>query len=225
MKALTLFRWITFLLAGGYCVRMALWSDYVQVGGPFRFLTIWALFLSFFCASRMIARMEGRTERRWDALVAATAVINTMVVILYWRLYFADPASVTRDGELSSWWLEGYLHGLGPALQVVEAVFLHRAFRKPHLGAGVLVGIIALYVAWAELVQRPLNDSPVGSVTTGLPYPFLNSLEFGDRAVFYATNVGVGLVVLVIFAVVSLGWARIAPAPAAPVARRDSPGI
>lgn len=224
MRMLLIFRWVTFLLAGGYCVRMVLWSEYVQIGGPFRFLTIWALFLSFFCASRMIARMEGRSDKRWDALVAATAVINTMVVILYWRLYFADPASVTSDGELNSWWLEGYLHGVGPALQVIEAVFLHRAFRRPHLGAGVLLGIIAAYVAWAELVQRPFNDAPLGSVTSGLPYPFLNSLEFSERSVFYATNVGVGLVVLVLFALVSLGWGRIVPAPEERQAPRDSRG-
>lgn len=225
MRMLLIFRWVTFLLAAGYCVRMVLWSDYEQIGGPFRFLTIWALFLSFFCVSRMIARMEGRSDRRWDALVAATAVINTMVVILYWRLYFADPSSVTRDGTLSSWWLEGYLHGIGPALQVTDAVFLHRAFRRPHLGAGVLLGIIALYVAWAELVLRPFNDAPIGTVTSGLPYPFLNSLEFSDRSVFYATNVGVGLVVLMLYAAVSLGWSRFVPAPEVRQAPRDNPDI
>lgn len=112
-----LYRWAVFLLAAGYAVPMGLFGDDDGVGGPFRSLTVRALFASFFCASRMIALEEGRSEWRRDGLVAATAVLNAMVVMLYWRLFLQDPASVTRDGAPGAWWLEVYLHGLGPLLQ------------------------------------------------------------------------------------------------------------
>ena len=199
-KGVLIYRWIVFLLAAGYCLRTIFFAGYDGFGGPFRYLTIWALFLSFFCASRMLALSEGRSQRRWDAVVSATTVVNAMVVLLYWRLYFADPASVTRDGELGAFWLEIYLHGLGPALQAIDAVFVHRSFRQIWRALGVLFAIILTYVGWAELIVGPMNDSPVGSVTSGLPYPFLNSLEFSGRAVFYASNFGVAIVLLLVFA-------------------------
>ena len=202
-------RWTVFLLAAGYRVRTIFWADYDGFAGPFRYLTIWALFLSFFCASRMLALSEGRSARRWDALVSATAVVNAMVVILYWRLYFADPTSVTRDGELGLWWLEMYLHALGPALQWVDAVVIHRAFRRFWVALGVLMSIVVGYVAWAELVVGPLNDSPVGDVTSGLPYPFLNDLDLAGRATFYGINIVVAIVVLLVFTALSFAMRRI----------------
>lgn len=211
-----IFRWIAFLLAAGYCLRMLFFGAWDAFGGPFRFLTVWALFFSFFSFSRMMAIEEGRSERRWDGFVCMTAVLNTMVVFLYWRLYFADPASVTRDGELASFYLEMYLHGLGPLLQVVDTIFVHRSYRR--LGAAVawLVGVIAAYVVWAEVILQSLNNTPVGTVTTGLPYPFLNNLELSERAVFYGTNLGVGVVILLIYAAITLGVRRLSPAPVAP---------
>ena len=187
-RTVYVYRWIVFGLAAAYAVRMVLVGPYDGAGGPFRYLTIWALFCSFFAASRMIALCEGRTTRRWDGFVGMTAVLNGMVVYLYWSMFLADPSSVTRDGELAQWWLEYYLHGLGPVLQWIDALFIHRAFRRPLSSAAWLAGIVLLYVAWAEFGQRLLNDSPSGTVTSGLPYRFLNSLEPADRAAFYAGN-------------------------------------
>ncbi len=198
------FRWIVFLLAAFYCLRMIFFSDWDSFGGPFRFLTVWALFCSFFAASRMMALEEGRSQRRWDGFVAMTAVLNTMVVFLYWRLFFADPTSVTRDGQLGQFYLEMYLHGLGPALQVIDSLFIHRSHRRPLAATGWLVGVIALYVIWAERLVQPFNDSPIGSVTTGLPYPFLNSLELSERMVFYGSNVGIGIVLILVYA--GIAW-------------------
>ena len=129
-RPVLIYRWIVFLLAGFFCIRTLFLSDFSEFGGPFRYLTIWALFLSFFAASRMMALMEGRSERRWDGFVAMTSVINAMVVFLYWRLFLADPMSVTRDGELGEFYLELYLHGLGPLLQWIDAIFIHKSFRK-----------------------------------------------------------------------------------------------
>lgn len=198
------FRWIVFLLAAFYCLRMLIFGEFQNFGGTFRFLTVWALFCSFFAASRMMALEEGRSERRWDGFVAMTAVLNTMVVFLYWRLYFADPASVTRDGELGQFYLEMYLHGLGPALQIFDSLFIHRSHRR--LGPSIiwLFSVISVYVVWAELLVQPFNDTPVGSVTTGLPYPFLNNLEWPDRMVFYGSNLAIGFVLL--FGYAALAW-------------------
>ncbi|MGR3436629.1 MAG: hypothetical protein ACU0CO_17365 [Shimia sp.] len=202
--ALRAWRWGVFALAAFYCVWMTATADYSGAGGPFRYLTIWALFLSFFCASRLLAYTEHRSARRWDAVIAATAVVNGMVVFLYWRLYFADPASVTRDGSLGIWWQEYYLHALGPALMWADALVVNRPFRRPLASAAVLVGIVAGYLTWAELFVGRFNAVPVGSVTSGLPYPFLNDMELPARLTFYATNLALALGILaVLFA---LGW-------------------
>lgn len=214
MRWVLIYRWVVFLLAAGYCLRTIFFGSFDGFGGPFRYLTIWALFMSFFAASRMIALEESRTTRRWDAFVATTAVVNAMVVILYWRLYFADPTSVTRDGQLGDLWLEMYLHALGPALQWIDATFIHRAFRKLWRTLGLLAGVIASYVFWAELIVGPMNDSPVGSVTSGLPYPFLNNLDLAGRATFYGVNFAVAVVVLAAFAGFSLAVRRLFPRPA-----------
>ncbi|SFS19486.1 hypothetical protein [Yoonia litorea] len=211
-----IFRWTAFLLAAGYCVRTLVFSGWESFGGPFRFLTVWALFFSFFAFSRMMALEEGRSDKRWDGFVSMTAVINTMVVILYWRLYFADPTSVTRDGQLAAWHLEIYMHLVGPLLQVIDTIFVHRSYRRLMPALGWLLGVIATYLALAELVFQPLNTTPAGSVTSGLPYPFLNSLEFSDRAVFYVTNFATALVLLLFYAAIAWAVRRQFPAPATP---------
>ncbi|MEM6277555.1 MAG: hypothetical protein AAF714_11460 [Pseudomonadota bacterium] len=193
------YRWLVFGAAAFYSVYMIAFSSYDQAGGPFRFLTIWALLLSFFCASRVLAFSEGRTERRWDSLIAATAVINFMVVFLFWRLYFGDPDSVTRDGNLQVWWREYYLHAVGPLLMWIDALFINRPFRRFLPSLVVLLVISLSYFLWAELVVSPLADTPIGTVTSGLPYPFLNNMELAARIEFYATNAGLAAVLLVVF--------------------------
>ncbi|MEL6610389.1 MAG: hypothetical protein AAFO93_15900 [Pseudomonadota bacterium] len=203
-RPVILYRWLVFALAAFYSVYMLTTSSYEGAGGPFRYLTIWALLLSFFCASRVLAISERRSDRRWDAVIAATAVVNAMVVFLYWRLYFADAASVTRNGELGVWWKEYYLHGAGAVLMWIDAIVINRPFRRLVASALTLVGIVVAYVAWSELLVGPLNGTPIGSVTTGLPYPFLNNLELAGRLEFYGVNVVTALVVLAVF--FALGW-------------------
>ena len=94
------FRWIVFLLAAGYCLWTLVFGSYEHFGGPFRYLTHWALFMSFFSASRMTALVEGRSARCWDGFICATAVINAMVVFMYWRLFLEDPNLVPLTGSL-----------------------------------------------------------------------------------------------------------------------------
>lgn len=211
-----LYRWIVFLLAAFYCLRTIIFSDFSEFGGPFRFLTIWALFLSFFCASRMMSLMEGRSDRRWDGLVSATTVVNAMVVFLYWRLFFEDPTSVTRDGELGQFYLELYLHGLGPLLQWIDATFIHRSFRRLGSAAIWLVGVVVIYLTWGETLVSWNNESPVGTVTSGIPYPFLNNMELGERLTFYGVNIATAVVLLLVFAGIAWMVKRFLPAPIAP---------
>jgi len=73
-------------------------------------------------------------------------------------------------------------------------------FRRVWRAALPLTLIIGAYVAWAELFVQRFNERPVGSVTSGLPYPFLNNMELSERAVFYAANAGMALGLLVVFA-------------------------
>ncbi len=187
-RTVVIYRWIVFLLAAFYTLRTLIVSDYSEFGGPFRYLTYWALFGSFFAASRMIALTQARSGRRWDGMVSAVAVLNLMVVYLYWKLYFADPMSVTDNGQLGQWWLEYYLHLGGPLLQWIDVLFIHHAFRRLKASAAFLTLIIGSYVAWIEVFVGPLNSSPVGTVTSGLPYRFLNNLELTGRAQFYVAN-------------------------------------
>lgn len=204
MRKRQVFRWIVFLLAAFYCLRTLFFGDFAAFGGPFRYLTIWALFCSFFAASRMMALEENRSAKRWDGFVCMTAVLNAMVVFLYWRLYFVDPTSVTSDGQLGKAYLELYMHGLGPALQIIDTLFVHRSYRKLRVSLMWLFGVIGAYVAWAELVVGPMNASPTGTVTSGLPYPFLNNLDLSGRAVFYGSNFVIAVILLLVFA--GIAW-------------------
>lgn len=221
-KPVTIYRWIVFLLAAGYVIRMFIFGGWEHFAGPFRFLTNWALVMSFFAASRMMALVEGRSTYRWDAFVCTTAVINAMVVFLYWRLYFADPMSVTSDGELGAWHLEMYLHLFGPLLQIVDSIFIHRSYRKLGRAAALLLGVVAGYILWIELFVQRFVDTPTGAVTSGLPYRFLNNQELSERAVFYVTNLIVALVLLLLFAGIAWGFRRLFPAPEAPAGQSDS---
>lgn len=202
-KPVLIYRWVVFLLAAGYCVYQITTSDYTNPGGPFRFLTIWALILSFFSASRMLALSEHRITRNHRVTAMCASVLNAMVVFLYWKLYFNDPALVNGDGAIV-WHQEYYLHGLGPALQIFDALIIARAFTRPLRAVLPLLTIILAYVVWAELFVQRFNETPFGSVTSGLPYPFLNSLELPGRALFYGSNAAVAVALLAGFA--ALMW-------------------
>ena len=220
-RAIVIYRTIVFLLCSFYGIRTLVFADFSYFGGPFRYLTIWALYASWFSSIWMLAFSLNKVDHRWEGFVGVATVLNTMVVLLYWRLYFADPLSVTSDGELGRWWLEYYMHALGPLLQWIDAIVIHRSFRRPLRSAGILTFAIIGYVVWVERVVAPMNDRPMGSVTSGLPYNFLNNLEWAGRLEFYVTNLVVALFFLTIFS--GLGWlSRRILGPEAHPIRRDS---
>ena len=200
-RPILIFRWIVFLVAAFYCIDQVIWSRWTGAGGPFRYLTIWALFLSFYSASRMLALSEHRITRDHQVTAMCTSVLNVMVVFLYWRLYFTDPNLVNNAGPII-WWREYYLHGIGPLLQIIDALLVAQVWQRVWRAVVPLLGIIAAYVAWAELFVQRFNDTPTGSVTSGLPYPFLNSMEWDARAEFYLMNVGISVILLIIFGVI-----------------------
>ena len=200
-RPVLVYRWAVFLLAAGYCVYQTVYGSWSGPGGPFRYLTIWALFLSFYSASRMLALSEDRITRTHQVTATCASVLNVMVVYLYWKLFFIDPALVNNGGPID-WHQEYYLHGLGPALQIFDAMFIGRVYRRVWRALLPLLVIIAAYVAWAELFVQRFNAKPQGSVTSGLPYPFLNSMEFSERAVFYAANAGTAMALLLVFGII-----------------------
>lgn len=192
-KPVLVYRWIVFLLAAGYCLDQIFLGNYGGFGGPFRYLTVWALFISFYAASRMLAFSEQRTLNDHKVIASIAAVLNAMVVLQYWRLYFQDPGLV-NSGDGIEWYREYYLHLLGPILQWIDALFILGAFRNHRRVMAILCLIVLAYVGWSEILVGRLNDEPIGSVTTGLPYPFLNSMEPAARAIFYGVNLVVALV-------------------------------
>ncbi len=212
MSKTLMFRSVVFAAALFYCLRFIVVGEFDQFAGPFRYFTVWGLFLATFAHSRTLLISLGRSRRRWDGFIGAAAVQNAMVVLLYWRLYFADPMSVTSDGALGRWWLEYYLHGLGPALLWLDALLLHRGFRRPLVSVGWLAGIIVAYIAWIEWFVSRLATEPVGKLGAGFPYRFLNDLDFGGRTNFYISNFVVAVILLAVFSGVAWAIRRLGPA-------------
>ncbi|MEM6824481.1 MAG: hypothetical protein AAF566_05160 [Pseudomonadota bacterium] len=207
-RPVLMFRWAVFLLAGFFALRQLVFTaDYSDAGGPFRFLTIWGLLLTFFCASRMLALSERRSSLTWPRLVMLTAVVNGLVVFLYWRLWFQDPALVNAREPLPLW-VSLYVHGLGAALQWVDALVIYGAFRRPLQVIAPLFILVGTYVAWIEFFVAPMNEFPVGRVTEGLPYPFLNHMELPERLVFYAQTAAMGLAFLAVLSIAAYGVRR-----------------
>lgn len=211
-RPVLIFRAIVLALAAFYAARMLVVHSLVdEPFGPFRWLTYWANLAALICAWLMLRRSLGQSAARHDGLTAATAVIGLLVVYLYWSLFFKDPLSVTTNGP-GALWTEGYYHGLGPLLQWIDALFILRGFRAPARAAGWLLGIVGAWLALIELAVRPLNDTPAGSITSGLPYPFLNNMELADRLIFYGINLVTGLAVLALLTALAWLIRRLIPA-------------
>jgi len=51
-----------------------------------------------------------------------------------------------------------------------------------------------------EVILQPINTIPSGTVTNGLPYPFLNDMEVFERFVFYLISI------MLNFLLIYFGW-------------------
>ena len=193
-RPVRLYRWIVLGLAAFYFVDRFGVETYTldNFGWQFRYMTIWALTGSLIAAAMMLSPAYGQRDGRGAVFVSVVAVINVLVVFSYWRLFFTDPGLVNGDKTPVAY-REYYLHLIGPLLQWIDVVALKRAFRMPLRAAMWLAALVVVYVIWSELIVQPLNDDPVGTVTSGLPYPFLNDMTLGARMIFYGTIYATGL--------------------------------
>ncbi|WP_238547925.1 androgen-induced gene 1 family protein [Meridianimarinicoccus roseus] len=207
------YRWLVLLLAAAFFVDRALTEDFTDLsdfGWQFRYLTIWALTGSLVAAALMLTPRFGAPDARGAVFVSVVAVLNMIVVVSYWRLYFDDPALVNGENAIVPL-REYYLHLAGPLLQWIDVLSIKRGFRR--MGAVALwLGVLVLaYLGWAELIVAPLNDGPVGTVTAGLPYPFLNDMGLGARLGFYGATWASGLVFIALLRAAQAGVDRLAP--------------
>lgn len=203
LPPLHLFRWIVFILALGYWLYSFLNSSMDHFGIQFRHLTNWGLTANVAVAWMLLRISEGSRTRNYDTLVSAVTVLNFMVLFLYWRLFLIDPNLVNTNGS-TEWYLEYYLHGLGPVLLLLDAFFLHGNFRRIWRPLIATLAIMISYVAWLELIIGPMNDYPAGKATSGLPYPFLNDMDMMGRAVFYGGTIGTASVFFAISVVIAM---------------------
>lgn len=192
------FRVSTFAVTAYYFCLLFFTTDHDAFGWQFRFLTVWGLTASTVSAWFMLRLAYGFSDNRHEVWASVTVVLNATVVLMYWKIYFTDPALFYgADGGPESLHQEYFLHAFGPALQMIDAFFILGVFTKLR---GTVIGVLTLplaYIAWAELVLQPMNQTPAGSVTTGLPYLFLNNLEQPERVNFYITTV---VTMLILFA-------------------------
>jgi len=188
------FRYCVFGVALGYRLYQFSTDNYDTFGWQFRHLTFWGLTGAVCAAWLMLSLSRKGRPPAHNALSSSVAVLNAMVVFLYWKLYFVDPSLVNGNGPIV-WHQEYYLHLVGPLLMIGDAVFINRAFKDHLAGVSLTIGICLTYILWVETIVRPLNIKPIGSVTSGLPYPFLNDMVFTQRAVFYATTIATALII------------------------------
>jgi hypothetical protein len=55
------------------------------------------------------------------------------------------------------------------------------------------LSVCIIYCIWIEFIIAPFNLEPIGSVTNGLPYPFLNDMSLYERVVFYLISMVLGI--------------------------------
>ena len=186
------YRFVCLLLSIGYFLYQFLGVNFDNFGIHFRYLTIWGLTGAMIATWLLYRNKRNGLPESYLAFVSAIAVLNAMVVFLYWKLYFIDPGLVNYLGSIV-WFQEYYLHVLGPLLIILDALFFNNSFTQIKKGALTILGICVIYIFWTEVLTGPLNTTPEGSVTNGLPYPFLNNMVFLERLSFYATTIITGL--------------------------------
>lgn len=182
----------SFFLALGYWLYQYTQADFSSFGFQYRFLTHWAISLALVVHFINWRRRAVGLPESYHAFNAAATVLNILVVFLYWRLYFIDPALVNGD-ENPAWYQEYYMHILGPLLITIDAIWFNRAFRGFIKGCLATIFLCLIYIIWIETFVGPLNDMPVGAITSGLPYPFLNDLDWDGRQSFYVTTTGTSI--------------------------------
>ncbi len=204
-SAVTTYRWIVFLLALGFWLYQFTRFPLDVFGWQFRYLTIWGLTANTLVAWMMLRYSLGRSDKTYNSFVSASVVLGLMVMFLYWKMYFTDPALLNVGGKPMPWYQEYYLHGVSQFLMMIDAFFILGVFKDLKRTFVTMMAIFIPYILWIEFLVQPLNSFPEGKVTSGFPYPFLNDMEFSQRLVFYATTI----VTSVVFMFICWGIARL----------------
>lgn len=208
------YRWAVFLITLGYFLYRFPEATPGYFGAQFRFLTVWALTASTISAWFMLRLSMGWSTARREVFAAVTLVLNATVVLMYWKIYFEDPSLFYGDtGEPGPWHQEYFLHAVGPLLQAIDAFFILGVFRRLRPVVAWMAVVPLAYIVWIEAVVSPMNVKPVGSVTTGLPYLFLNNMEFAGRSVFYITTIATMLILMLICWALAAGFRRLSLSP------------
>ena len=197
-KIILPYRAVVFILALSYWLYQfdGIFTD--PFGWQFRYLTIWSLTTSLFVAGQLLSFSCGLSNKTWNSLTSVATVISMVVVIQYWRLYFIDPLLV-GSGDIP-WHQQYYLHLTGPVLLWIDAFFILGAFQKLKKILIFIAVFSVSYPIWMEAFLRPINSAPIGTVTNGLPYPFLNDMLITDRIIFYTISI------ILNFLLIFVGW-------------------
>ena len=156
----------------------------VGFGKQFRYFTLWSLLANFmailFLSLSKIFRIFDQTK----PFIAISSMMGLFTIILYWGLYFIDPNLVNYGDDQLDFFREIYLHFIGPALLFFDAFVLKKTFT--HFKKIVPYAFIINfgYFGWLELLVGPNSDFPVGKITSGLPYPFMNDMLLEHRLIF-----------------------------------------
>jgi hypothetical protein len=197
-KLVIYYRTIVFLIAIFYWLYQFSGILTDPFGWQFRYLTIWSLTASTLVAAQLLGFSLGLTNKNWNSLASAATVISMVVVIQYWRLHFTDPKLV-GSGSIP-WHQQYYLHLLGPMLLWIDAFFILGSFSNLKRILFLILIFSITYPLWMEVILQPINTIPSGTVTNGLPYPFLNDMEVFERFVFYLISI------MLNFLLIYFGW-------------------
>jgi hypothetical protein len=202
------FRWIVLLLASGFWLSQFTTALAEGFGLQFRFLTVWGLTVYVVIAALMLRNSHNRSDESYNTFVSAGVVLAAVVVFMFWKLWFTDPSLVSANGP-NVWYQTYYLHALGPALVALDAFFILGAF--VFLGRTFIAVLMILipYILWLEILVAPFNSVPLGTVVSGLPYPFLNNMEQTERLGFYGTVIVTAVVFTLVGWVISKAISRV----------------
>ena len=116
--------------------------------------------------------------------IAISSMMGLFTIILYWGLFFIDPNLVNYADERLDLFREIYLHFAGPTLLFLDAFIFKKAFSNFKKIIPYAFVINFGYFAWLEILVAPNSDFPVGKITSGLPYPFMNDMLLEHRLIF-----------------------------------------
>ena len=156
----------------------------VGFGKQFRYFTLWSLLANFIAILFLSLSKSFRIFDQTKPFIAISSMMGLFTIILYWGLYFIDPNLVNYGDDQLDFFREIYLHFIGPALLFFDALVLKKTFT--HFKKIVPYAIIINfgYFGWLELLVGPNSDFPVGKITSGLPYPFMNDMLLEHRLIF-----------------------------------------